>query len=276
VRWSTAAAAGSTLVAALLVSACSAATAVQATAARPPSVDKCYAFAVAALRQHVVVGRRPAACAGLTQAQVNQIVGRAIRTVVGPHPKAVERRLASADSRYLGNLVWPVPTPSPAAVATGLPTASGQLSVRLTALAAWLATAIPGAYLLTGWLAHDGRRRVIRKPGIPAAVPIGHTALAITGLLIWIAFTMTRTVALAWADVGVTWVIAGLGMATLLAASTEQRVIGTSTQGAALVGVTETSATPFPTRAPVIAIALHGTLATLTILLVLVSAVGIG
>src|SRR5215469_9160014 len=46
VRWTTAAAAGSTLVAALLVSACSAATAVQATAARPPSADKCYSFAV--------------------------------------------------------------------------------------------------------------------------------------------------------------------------------------------------------------------------------------
>ena len=275
-RWTTAAAAGSTLVAALLVSACGAATAVQATAARPPSVDKCYAFAVAALRQQVVVGRRPAACASLTQAQVNQVAGRALRTVVGPHPKAVERRLANADSRYLGNLVWPVPASSAAAAATGLPTTSGQLSARLGALAAWLATAIPGAYLLTGWLPRDGRRRMIRKRGIPSAVPIGHAALAITGLLIWIAFTVTRAAALAWADVGVTWVIAGLGMATLLAASSEQQVIGTSTQGAALVGVTETSTAPFPTRAPVIAITVHGTLATLTILLVLVSAVGIG
>jgi hypothetical protein len=276
VRWTTAAAAGSTLVAALLVSACSAVTAVQATAARPPSADKCYSFAVADLRQHVVVGRSPAACAGLTQAQVNQVVGRAVRTVVGPHPKAVERRLAAADSRYLGNLVRPVPPPSAAPVATGLPGPSGQLSVRLAALAAWLATAIPGAYLLTGWLARDGRRRVIPRPGVPSAVPIGHAALAITGLLIWIAFTVTSAAALAWADVGVTWVIAGLGMATLLAASSEQRVIGTSTQGAALVVVTKTSTTPFPTRAPVIAIALHGILATLTILLVLVSAVGIG
>ena len=276
VRWTIAAAAGSTLVAALLVSACGAARAVQATAASPASADRCYSFAVAALRQHVVVGRRPAACAGLTQAQVNQVVGRAIRTVVGPHPKAVERRLAAADSRYLGKLVRPVPPPSAASVATGLPTASGQLSVRLAALAAWLATAIPGAYLLTGLLARDARRRVIRKPGVPSAVPIVHAALAMTGLLIWIAFTVTRASALAWADVGVTWVIAGLGMATLLAASPEQRVIGTRTQGAALARVTETSTAPFPTRAPVIAIALHGTLATLTILLVLVSAVGIG
>ena len=275
-RWTTAAVAGSTLVAALLAGACSAATAVQATAASRPSVDTCYSFAAAALRQHVVVGRRPAACAGLTPAQVDQVVGRAIRAVVGPHPKAVERRLAAADSRYLGNLIRPVPLPSAASVATGLPTPPGQLSVRLAALAAWLATAIPGGYLLTGWLMRDGRRRVIRKPGLASAAPIGHAVLAITGLLIWIAFTVTRASALAWADVGVTWVIAGLGMATLLAAGPEQAVIGTSTQGAALVRVTETSTTPFPTRAPVIAIALHGTLATVTILLVLVSAVGTG
>lgn len=273
-RWTAAAAAGSTLVAALLVSACSAATAVQATAVKTPSADNCYAFAVAALHHHVVVGRRQAACAGLTQTQVNQVVGRAIRTVVGPHPKATERRLAAADSRYLGNLVRPVPPPSAVSAATRQPTASGQLSVRLGALAAWLATATPGAYLLIGWLARDGRRRVIRKPGVPSAVPIGHAALAITGLLIWIAFTVTHAAVLAWTDVGLTWVITGLGMATLLAASPEQRLISTSTQGAALVGVTETSTTPFPTKAPVIAIALHGALATLTILLVLVSAVG--
>lgn len=280
-RWTTVAAAGATLVAAVLVSACGAATAVQATAvqataARPPSVDKCYAVAVAALRRHVIVRRRPAACAGLTQAQVNEVVGRAIRTVVGPHPKAVERRLAVADSRYLGDLVKTVPPPAAASVATGQPTSSGELSVRLAALAAWLATAIPGAYMLSAWLTRAGRRRVIRKPGVPSAVPLGHAGLAITGLLVWIAFTVTHTAALAWADVGLTWVIAGLGMATLLAASPEQRAISTSSGATALVGVTETATAPFPTRAPVIVIALHGALAMLTILLVLLAAVGIG
>src|SRR5262249_10832266 len=158
-------------------------------------------------------------------------------------------------------------------VATAQPTASGQLGLRLGALAAWLATAIPVAYLLTAWLAGDRRRRVIRKPGLPWAVPIGHAALALTGLLIWIAFTVTHTAMLAWADVGLPWVIAGLGMATLLAAGLEQQVVSTSPEAAAAGGAAERSTAPFPARAPVIIIALHGALATLTILLVLLAAV---
>jgi len=139
-----------------------------------------------------------------------------------------------------------------------------------------VATAIPGAYLLTAWLASDARRRVSRRPVVRSALPLGHAGLAITGLLIWIAFMLTHTAALAWADVGLTWVIAGLGMATLLAAGLEQQVIGTSPEAAAPGAVAETSTAAFPARAPVIIIALHGALATLTILLVLLTAVGIG
>jgi manganese efflux pump family protein len=267
---------GATLLAALLLCASGTPATARASAARPPSPEKCYQFAVSALRRHVVVRHRPAACAGLTQAQVNEVVDRAIRTVVGPHPKAIERRLATADSRYLGDLVETVPPPAAASVVTGQPAVSGQLGVRLAALASWLATAIPGAYMLSAWLTRAGRRRVIRKPGVASAAPIGHAGLAISGLLIWITFTVTKTAALAWADVGLTWVIAGLGMATLLGASPEPRVISAGPATTALVGVTETSTAPFPTRAPVIAIAVHGALATLTILLVLLAAVGVG
>lgn len=275
-RWTTVGFFGVALLAALLLCACGTSTAGRAAAARPPSAEDCYTFAVTDLRSRIVVRHRPAACDGLTQAQVNQDVDRAIRTVVGPYPKAVERRLAAADSRYLGDLVETVPPPAAASVVTGQPTASGELSLRFAALATWLAAAIPGAYLLSGWLMRAGRRRVIRKPGVPSAVPMGHAGLAITGLVIWIAFTVTDAAALAWADVGLTWVIAGLGMATLLAASPEQRVITTSSPAAALAGVADGSTASIPTRAPVLAIALHGALATLTIVLVLLAAVGAG
>ena len=56
----------------------------------------------------------------------------------------------------------------------------------------------------------------------------------------------TSTSALAWADVGLTWVIAGLGMATLLTSSPGQ--VATSTQAAALAGATEMSTAPFPIK----------------------------
>jgi manganese efflux pump family protein len=278
VRWTTVAAAAASLLAVLLLTAC-AATAAQPTATpaatTPASSQACYNFAVSALRNRVVVRQRPAACAGLSQAVVNQEVDRAIRTVVGPHPKALERQLAAAYSRYLAALIKPVKAPPPASVAAGPATTSSQLAIRLTALIAWLAAAAAGAYLLSAWLIRDGRRRAINKPGVPSAVPVAHAGLAIAGLCIWIAFMVTSTSALAWAAVGLTWVIAGLGMATLLAASPEQSVSG-NTEAAELAEAARTSTAPFPTRAPVIIIALHGAFATATILFVLLAAVGIG
>jgi hypothetical protein len=275
VRWTTVAAAGTALVATLLLTGCAATAARSATLPARGSTDRCYAFAVSALRRHVVVRRRPAACAGLSQAQVNQDVARALRTVVGSHPKAIERRLAAADSRYLGSLVKAVPPPPPQSLATGQSKPSGQLGVRLGALAAWLAAATAGAYLLAPWLIRSGRRRAVSKAGVPSLVPLAHAGLAITGLCIWIAFTATSVAALAWTAVGLTWVIAGLGMATLLAASPEQRV-GTGAEAAAPGELAGMSTAPFQARAPVLAIALHGSLATVTILLVLLAAVGIG
>ncbi len=274
-RWTTVAAAGTALVATLLLTGCAATPARSATHPGPGTTESCYAFAVSALRHHVVVRRRPEACAGLSQAQVNQDVGRALRTVIGSNPKAVERRLAAADSRYLGSLVKAVPPPPPVSLAAGPSTPPGQLGVRFGALAAWLAAAVAGAYLLAPWLTRSARRRVFRKPGVSSLVPITHAGLAITGLCVWIAFTVTSVAALAWTAVGLTWVIAGLGMATLLVASPEQPV-GTSAEAAASGGQAGASTAPFPARAPVIIIALHGALATVTILLVLLAAVGIG
>ena len=235
----------------------------------PADSDACYGFAVRALRRHIVVRQRPPACAQIPQAQVNQDVARAIRTVIGSHPKAVARRLAVAESRYLAPLVRPVPAPRAASFGAAAPASSSDLTLRFSALATWLAAAAVGAYLISGLLNPVARRPRRRKA---PALPVAHASLAIAGLVIWIAFTVTTVAALAWADVGLTWVIAGLGMATLLAGPEPQA----STQSAAPGEQAATTAAPFPSRAPVVTIALHGALATLTILLVLLAAVGIG
>jgi hypothetical protein len=245
-----------------------------ASSAPPASTESCYAFAVSALRSRVVVRRRPAVCAGLPQAEVNQDVARAIRTVVGPHPKALARRLAAADSRYLANLVRPVRPPAAVSVATGATTTTGDLALRFSALAAWLAAAGAGTYLLVGLLRRDRRPRPSRRARGQPLVPLSHAGLAISGLLIWIAFMVTAVAALAWADVGLTWLIAGLGMATLLGGPDQQT--GSATESAATGEQAGSSTAAFPSGAPVIVIALHGVLATLTILLVLLAAVAIG
>ena len=228
--------------------------------------DSCYAFGVQAIKRHVTVTSVPRACAGLSRAQINAAVGRAIKDAVGPHPKAVARHLASRDRAYLAHLISTVPAataaPTVAAPAPSPARPSGDLPLALAGLGAWLVTAAAGSYLLAGWLAVSGpRRRLravrIRATGLTRGFVVGHFGLALTGLGIWIAFLGTRVAALAWVSAGLVILIAGLGMGVLAADLPEP---GARRRGGL----------------PVTVIAVHGTLATTTILLVLLAAIGAG
>jgi len=243
-----------------------------ASSALPPSTSACYSFAVGALRQHVVVDRMPPVCAGLAPEDVNEAVARAIRTAVGPLPKAAARRQAVADSRYLGSLVRPVAPAQPAsAIGPAGPTAS-TVPARLAALIAWLAAAIAGAWLLARRLGF-GRPRG-RAPGVPW-IAGSHASLATAGLAVWVAFMVTGSPLIGWLDVAFTWLIAGLGMATLLA---DPSRIYASVGAIAAAADTSTAVTLTPARgqAPVMTIALHGALAATTMALVLLAVLSVG
>jgi hypothetical protein len=246
-----------------------------AHSAPPASTAACYAFAVSALRRHVIVRHTPPECAGLAPEQVDEAVSRAIRTVAGPLPKAPARRKDLAESRYLASLIRQARRPSPASLAAGPATAPGTLVPRLAALAVWLAAALAGGYLLTG-----GRRlRVRQLRGLGLAG--GHAAAGATGLCLWIAFMVTAAPALGWIDVALTWVIAGLGMATLLGGGPANPV-DAAEPAAPLAAPATALATGAPAgaavaaRAPVLVIALHGALAATTIVLVLLAVIGTG
>ena len=103
------------LLAALLAGGCSAS---PATSYRP-SEQTCYDLAVRALQRHVTLSARPPACAGLSPAQVNLAVARAIKEVTGPWPKAIARHLAYQDRAYLARLVSVIPPAPPAASPAG-------------------------------------------------------------------------------------------------------------------------------------------------------------
>jgi len=268
------------------------------------TVAACYAFAVQALDRRETVTSVPAACTGLSHGEINQAVDRAIRTVAGPHRKVIARRLAHREAAYLSYLVTVIPPraqPSPVAAPPG---ASSGSPLRLAALAAWAVTAAAGAWLLAGWLAHGGlRRRFTRVGGVPRAVVAGHVALALTGLGIWIAFLVTGVAALAWTAVGIVLAVAGLGMATLAGGLPEgehETTAGTGPAGAGSAGTglagsgpatsrsaavgqasagvlpSRTTAIQVPSGKPLALIALHGTLAATTILLVVLAAIGAG
>ncbi len=271
-----------------LITACGAAgpTAPRATSA------SCFAFGVQALKRQETVTRMPAACAGLSREQVNAAVGRALREVVGPLAKAPFRSRALAESRYLADLVQSVPAARPSAYrATPAPGGTG-LPASLAALACWILTATAGLYLLAGWLTRtrSGRRR-FRAASMPPAVIGGHAGLGLAGLGVWIAFMTTAEQALGWTAVGTTFLVAGLGMATLLTAVPEPQPSDTATAAAMAAGTapgsmttvvgtttsTKTAGTQTPGgRPPVLVIALHGALATVTILLVLLAVIGAG
>ena len=268
----------------------------------------CYAFAVHALNQHVTVTSVPSACAGLTHEQINLAVDRAIRAVVGPHRKAVARRLAHQEGAYLSYLVTVVPPRAPAPQAATPATPSSRLPLELAALAAWAVTAAAGTWLLAGWIAKGGLRRgYARVAGVPRAVIVGHFTLALTGLGIWMAFLATSVAALAWAAVAVVLSVAGLGMATLAGGLPEQRRPGDGppeqrrpsdgplepqpattanpVSAGAVAGATvrnvgsaqaRTAAIVVPAGKPLAVIALHGALASATILLVVLAAIGAG
>ncbi len=276
------------------------------TAGRPATsqatVAACYAFAVQALDQHATVTSVPAACTGLTHEQINQAVDRAIRAVVGPHRKAVARRLAHQEAAYLSYLVTVVPPHAPAPRVASPATPSSRVPLELAALAAWVVTVAAGSWLLAGWIAKGGLRRgYARVAGVPRAVIVGHFTLALTGLGIWVAFLATGVPALAWVSVAVVLSVAGLGMATLAGGLPEQRRPSGDPleQGAPLEPQAATTANPapggpgagsrsagsaqartaavvVPAGRPLPVIALHGALASATILLVVLAAIGAG
>ncbi len=257
------------LLAAMLAAGCSAG---RATPYRPTE-DTCYDLAVRALHRHVALAAGPPACAGLSPAQVNMAVARAISEVTGSRPKAIARHLAYQDQAYLVHLVSTSPAaPPPEAVPpvvaqAAAPTrASPDLPLDLGALASWVLTAGAGVYLLAGWLLtrlarlRRGRRRG-RSADTATVVTVSHFGLATAGLGTWIGFVATDLAVLAWVALGMVVLIAGLGMAVL---------------STALPGPDRAGATAGQARNPVIVIAAHGMLATLTILLVLLAAIGAG
>jgi manganese efflux pump family protein len=185
------------------------------------SVQACAAYGVHAIEHHIRVTWTPAPCRGLSKSQVNWAVAMAVVRVAGDAPKAVRRKRAARAAVYLEYLV----TAPPSGIGS-LPIASGSSAARggkdlamgVAALFAWLVTAGSGAYVLGSWITHGGslqHRTGGKSTGSPPMVIFGHFGLALSGLVIWVAYLVTGWAALAWAAVGVLLPVAGLGMATL-------------------------------------------------------------
>jgi len=228
------------------------------------SVPDCEAAAERAMRAGITITALPGACRGLPRDQVTRAAVTAISEFAA-HGRKVERRHLAATYgerlRYLINQVRPRHQAGPAVPPGTFGSPSGpRVPVALAALAAWLLTAATGAYLLAGWVAHGGIRSGRRpRTGLPPSVIMTHFGLAVAGLTGWVGYLVSGAAPLAWLAAGLLMPVVGLGMATLVLAIPE----GGSGSAASA-------------RMPVVAISLHGILATITMLLVLLAAIASG
>jgi hypothetical protein len=143
--------------------------------------------------------------------------------------------------------------------------------VDIAALIAWIITAGGGFFLLATWVRGGGHR----QPGgsrFPPALIFGHFALAAIGLVVWIIYVANGSDALAWTAFVLLVPVALLGF-TMFA-----RWLPTYRQRGTLTGAAKsaTATAPAERNFPVAVVGAHGVFAVVTVILVLLSALGVG
>jgi hypothetical protein len=129
------------------------------------------------------------------------------------------------------------------------------------ALITWLITALGGFYMLGTWIRNGGAKRPSTSK-FPPGLIFGHFALAAVGLVVWIVYLLAGTDALAWVAFVLLVPVAVLGF-TMLARWWAGRG-----------QIAEQPASE--QRFPIPVIAGHGVFAVSTVVLVLLTALGIG
>jgi hypothetical protein len=142
--------------------------------------------------------------------------------------------------------------------------------MKWAALIAWVLTAGGGFVLLSIWLMRGGMRQQqeagnrIRPPLI-----LSHFLLAAGGLVVWIIYLAADKDALAWIAFAILVVVAVLGW-TMFAIWLRRRQARAGAADVAAPGV------PAEQHFPVSVVGLHGVLAVTTVVLVFLTAVGVG
>jgi hypothetical protein len=141
-------------------------------------------------------------------------------------------------------------------------------------LIAWFTTILPGLYMLTVWLIErDVTDRSAGASRLPVPVVCSHLLLALTGLGVWVAYLVLDRPVLAWVAVAILALIALLGVAMFARWIPVYR----EPMAPAAVQALPAAQTPAPEGAFPFAVVLgHGLLATTTIVLVVLTALGVG
>jgi hypothetical protein len=141
----------------------------------------------------------------------------------------------------------------------------------------WIVTIFIGLFLLAIWLIeYDPDYQRAEATRLPISVISGHVLLAVTGLAVWITYLVTDAERLAWVTVAILMVVVSFGITMAV------RWIGVyrehrNPSAAERPGGDPARLTVPPERhfPPAVVIG-HGVFATATILLVVLTALGVG
>jgi hypothetical protein len=100
--------------------------------------------------------------------------------------------------------------------AGGVPEAASAHGIAVATLVTWLVAESFGAIMLRSWIASGGvRDRDAMPGGLSPALIFGHAGMALAGLVSWVSFVVSGSVALAWTGIGFLAVAIGLGISTV-------------------------------------------------------------
>ena len=163
--------------------------------------------------------------------------------------------------------------------------------MRFVALIVWFITALWGLYMLAVWLIeNDATRPGSSASRLPLPVILAHVTFAVSGLVVWVAYLLLDRPALAWAAVGILVAIALLGF-TMFARwipvyrmaddeiSVPVAAMAGGAPGAApegVAGIGSLREKPAEGSFPLLIVLAHGVFAVSTVVLVVLTALGVG
>lgn len=150
--------------------------------------------------------------------------------------------------------------------------------MKWAALITWVITALGGFGLLAIWLQRGGLKQA-DQPGrrIRPRLIFTHFLLAAGGLVLWIIYLAADEKGWAWAAFVVLLVVASLGFGMLALWIQRRQSAGTpALAGSGASAPMTEGSTPAEQHFPVAVVGLHGLLAATTLVLVLLTAVGVG
>lgn len=147
----------------------------------------------------------------------------------------------------------------------------------IAALITWVVTALGGFYMLGTWIQRGGiRQQQSGTSHLPAPVVFGHFALAAIGLVVWIVYVVADKSALAWTSFGLLLPVALLGFVMLGRWIPVHRNRTAAGAAPAAAGPGAEGAVPAERHFPLAVVMAHGLFAVVTLVLVLLTALGIG